>query len=304
MFAKKTKPVDLPSSILDNVKVIRDPGAKEKKVVAAREALETQFLALKDCLYGLNEVSSDDVRSVRAEVMKTDLPSVVLAAFDLLEFRIRKHFSNIVSCLLHKDSPEAMIQYIKAHPADVLFRLVDGSANSKLESQTNLLYLEMLKSCFQHRQLAEMVLPTDRLWQLFASVGIEDFAVSASALNVLKEVLLAFPDLLAKGVVGDRKRTETLIAELSRIMMLGSVSQKKKSIDMVAHLLHFAEIEPLLLEVGKSQDVAQVLAKLILMKEQVAVKAAVIVKGKKRKKKKFGSLIFFLSGLACCRCRF
>lgn len=278
MFAKKVKVVDLPSSILDNLKVIRDPAAKEKKVTAAREALDSQFLSLKDCLYGLNEVSSDDVRAVRGEVMKTDFASVVLAEFDSLEFRVRKHFSNIVTCLLHKDSPDAMVQYIKAHP-DVLFRFLDGAGNVKLESQTNLLHLDMLKSCFQHRALAELVLPTDRVWKLFSSVGVEDFAVSASAFNVVKEVLMAFPDLLARGVVGDGKKTNMLVDHLSRLVLLGSLSQKKKSIDLVSHLLHFKEIEPLLYEVGKSLELAQAIAKLILMKDQIAAKAFVIVKG-------------------------
>jgi hypothetical protein len=278
MFAKRTKTADLPSSILENLKVVQDPSAKEKKIASAREALDTQFLALKDSLYGLNEVSSDDVRIVRSEIVKSNFVKLVLNTFDTLDFHNRKHFANIMSCLLHKDAPDSMIQYLKSN-ADVVYQLLSGAGSPKHESQTVLLYLEMLKSCFQHRALAELVLPTDRFWVLFSLVGTEDFAVSASAFVVLKDMLLAFPDLLGKSVIGDRKRTDALLHQLAKLMLVGSASQKKKSIDMVAHLLHFAELEPLIQDVGLSVEIGQTLAKLILLKDQITAKAAVIVKG-------------------------
>lgn len=84
---------------------------------------------------------------------------------------------------------------------------------------------------------------------------------------------------MARGVVGDRKKTDSLVHHLAQLVVQGSVSQKKKSIDFVAHLLHFAETEPLLVELGMSAELGQTLAKLVLLKDQVAIKAAVILKG-------------------------
>jgi len=85
---------------------------------------------------------------------------------------------------------------------------------------------------------------------------------------------------MARGVVGDRKKTELLVQHLARLVVQGSVSQKKKSLDFVAHLLHFAETEPLLAELGMSVELSQTLAKIVLLKDQAAAtKAAVILKG-------------------------
>ncbi len=276
MLKKKTKHVELPSSILENIKVMQDPAAKEKKAAAAREAVEAGFLALNDCLYGLSDVDEDEVRLVRKEITSGEFVRGVLAAFGVLDLDCRKHFKNVVACMLNKEAPKPMVEHLRARP-DVLLGLLDSVAKEQ-QAQTALLLLEMLKSCFQHRALVEPVAQSDRLWNLFACVELPDFAVSASAFLALKELLVTFPDVLAKAVAGDRKRTEQLVERCCRLLSVGSASQKKKSLDLMAQVLGSPESQVLLADFAAAPAVAAALEKLVVGKADLAGRVAAVAK--------------------------
>ncbi len=253
--------MDLPASLVDNLKTMRDVAAKDKKVAAARDAVETGLLALKDCLYGLSDVDEDDVRTVRKEITSGEMIRAVLGSFDQLEFDSRKHFSDIVLCLLHKDGAKPMVEHLRAR-TDLLFSLLDSVSREQQQSQTTLLFLEMLKSCFQHRALVEPVVQSEKLWTLFGCAEQPDFAVSASAFLALKELLVSFPDVLAKYVVGDRKRSAQLVERCCRLVTIGSGSQKKKSLDLVGQVLASPDSDALVPEFASSVTFARSIEKL------------------------------------------
>jgi hypothetical protein len=276
MLKKKVKYVELPATILDNIKVMQDPATKEKKAATAREAVEAGFLALNDCLYGLSDVDEDEVRLVRKEITGSEFVRGALAAFPALDLDCRKHVKNILACLLNKEAPKPMIEHLRAR-TELIFGLLDGVAKEE-QAQTALLLLEMLKSCFQHRALVEPVAQSEKLWNLFACVELPDFAVSASAFLALKELLVSFPDVLAKAVTGDRKRTEHLVERCCRLLSVGSASQKKKSIDLIAQILGSADSHVLLADFAVSLPFAGALEKLASGKPDVAAQVAVVVK--------------------------
>lgn len=265
MFAKKgPKPADLPGAILSDLRVVQDKSAKEKKVATARETLDANFLLLKETTFGLNDKSEESGRVAVKAVLETDWIAQVLASFEEVSFDNRKHYADIVCCVLRK---EGGVDYMLAH-MDLVSTFLDRILHE--QSQTALLFLDMVKGCCQQQPLTRKIVASDNLWSLFKAVELPDFAVSASAFLALKEALVLFPDALIAGV-GEGSRLVKFVETVTHFVKVGSVTQKKKSLDLINQVL--TATAGLVPAFASSVDFAKSLESLILAKGKVAVAA-------------------------------
>ena len=235
----------------------------------AREALDANFLLLKDTVFGLNDKGEDTTRAVVKELLAVKFISSVMAAIGDISFENRKHFKDIVNCVLHKDTGvEHMLQNI-----ELVYRMIDAVLEE--QSQTALLYLDMIKTCCQREPLAKKILASDRLPAVFKAVEQGDFAVSASAFLVVRELLVTFPALLVQQASEEAAGAQ-LVQLVSHLVTVGSGSQKKKTLEAVGQMLEAApELVP---RFAASVAFAKALESSVLAKGKVAETAAPLLK--------------------------
>ena len=233
-------------------------------MIKARESLDANFLALKEMIFGLGDRTEESGRVALKSILDGDFISTVMAGFNDISFVNRKHFTDIVNFVLKKEGGE---EHMLTH-ANLIYRMVDA-VSAEEQSQTALLYLDMIKSCCQQPALLKLILTSEKYWLLWQAVELPDFAVSASAFLVVRDSVLLVPSTLTQVMEGDR--LDKFVATLAHFCTVGSGSQKKKSLDLVFQLLSSTQV--LLPPFAASVDMAKALESAVLARGKVAAAA-------------------------------
>lgn len=164
-----------------------------------------------------------------------DFIAQVLANLEAFPFDTRKHFKDIFTFFC-KAEPTLLVKHLESKPA-LLATMVQGL---KVDHQTALICCEMLKGAAKHPQLCAMLMRDSKsLALLFEAISNEDFALSSSAYNTLKDVLCESPATFCSIIASSPERSAALLERMHALIAQGSIMHRRKTIHLLETLLTF-----------------------------------------------------------------
>jgi len=227
---KQKNPAELVKSLKENLQGV---AANPKTLDKVSEEISKNIAAMKFVLYGdaEHEPNPDTCGLLANEIYLADLLPLLISQMAKLEFEAKKDLTTVVNNLLRRQvaGRSPTVEYIVRNP-EILDNLIKGYETTDIALTCG----AILRECIKHEPLAKIIITSERFWDFFQYVEVQNFDVASDAFSTFKDLLTKHKASSAEFL---EKNYDAVFEKYTLLLNSPSYVTRRQSLKLLGELL-------------------------------------------------------------------